>query len=475
MSKKTLNAANLSRLGADRLADLLIEVSTGSADLKRRLRMELAHAISASELARDLRKRLVSLHRAKGRIGWRRRKALAAELEVQRGLIVDKVAPDAPGEAFNLLWDFLGLAAPVSRRTQDNRGEIAAVFDAARADLAEIAERAGQDAEPLAERVWQAVLADTTGTFEDVVPAVAPALGPEGLAALRRLVLAEAGAPEDAGPEHPALAALDRRAGARRMGPAAERRARVMRRTLQQIALAEGDAHAFVAHLPASALKRPEVATEAAQRLLAAEDAEAALTLLEGARPAQAAHPEWHDVYIAALTAVGRKKEAQAHRWHSFRATLDPAQLRAHLKHLPDFEDIEAEDSAKAHAMGFADVHVALRFFLGWPDLHHAARLVETRGSEFDGERREELEAAAEALRARYPLAAVLLWRRIIDAILRHARSRSYGTAAHLAMDCAAADAEIESYGEAESHEAFIARLRRRYPGKPGFWAKIDG
>ena len=43
MSKKTLNHANLAALGADRLAHLLMEVSTGSADIKRRLRLELSH------------------------------------------------------------------------------------------------------------------------------------------------------------------------------------------------------------------------------------------------------------------------------------------------------------------------------------------------------------------------------------------------------------------------------------------------
>ena len=43
MAKKTtLNAKNLEALGAERLAELLIEISTGSAAHKRRLRLELA-------------------------------------------------------------------------------------------------------------------------------------------------------------------------------------------------------------------------------------------------------------------------------------------------------------------------------------------------------------------------------------------------------------------------------------------------
>ena len=80
MSKKTLNAANLTALGADRLAELLMEVSTGSADIKRRLRMELSHNLGASELAHDVRKRLAAIRKSKARVSWRKRKSLVADL-----------------------------------------------------------------------------------------------------------------------------------------------------------------------------------------------------------------------------------------------------------------------------------------------------------------------------------------------------------------------------------------------------------
>ncbi len=47
------------------------------------------------------------------------------------------------------------------------------------------------------------------------------------------------------------------------------------------------------------------------------------------------------------LTALGRVEEAQAHRWAWFTATLNPTPLRDHLKLLPDFDDVEAEDRAR--------------------------------------------------------------------------------------------------------------------------------
>jgi len=43
-SKTTLNVKNLEALGAERLAQLLIEFSTGNAAAKRRLRLALAGA-----------------------------------------------------------------------------------------------------------------------------------------------------------------------------------------------------------------------------------------------------------------------------------------------------------------------------------------------------------------------------------------------------------------------------------------------
>ena len=52
MSKKTLNSENLAALGTERLAELLIEVSTGSAEIKRRLRLEISHSLGSAELAR---------------------------------------------------------------------------------------------------------------------------------------------------------------------------------------------------------------------------------------------------------------------------------------------------------------------------------------------------------------------------------------------------------------------------------------
>ena len=116
-SKKTLNANNLVAMGAERLAELLIEISTANVAVKRRLRLELAGAQSPNELAKELRKRLTTIERSRSFIDWQNRKTLIEDLETQRRAIVDQVAKADLAEALELMWRLIanGVITAVER------------------------------------------------------------------------------------------------------------------------------------------------------------------------------------------------------------------------------------------------------------------------------------------------------------------------------------------------------------------------
>jgi hypothetical protein len=170
---------------------------------------------------------------------------------------------------------------------------------------------------------------------------------------------------------------------------------------------------------------------------------------------------------------LGRIEDAQNHRWVCFSETLDPQTLRDYLKVLPDFEDMEFEDVAKAHALQFEDVTSALEFFLEWPDLGFAACLIETRANELDGDLHQILTHAAESLRNKYPLAAVLLWRSMINHALWEGRTSRYGPCVDHLMDCTAADTEITDFGSRLTHDQYMNALRTQHKHKSSFWAKV--
>ena len=475
MSKKTLNKDNLSALGAERLADLLLEVSTGSADIKRRLRLELSHNVGATELARDVRKRLVSLRKSTSFVGWRKRKSLIKDLNTQVDMITEKIAPEEPTEAFELLWQFIELAPSVYERVDDSRGDVGDVFRAAVLRFEDIGPRAVLDPAALTSRVWDALQDNGYGEFDGIIGLLVPTLGDDGLQALKDLVEAYSEMPAEASHEdHEALRFLrDLRSDSGYYG--SDQKDRLIKMCLQEIAEAQGDTDAYILQYSARDLARPEIAAEVALLLLSQGQADDALKTLTGADLTGRAfgQKEWDAAYIACLIALDRINEAQAHRWERFSETLNPDLMRDYLKVLPDFDDIEAEERAKAQALDFEDLHLALIFFLGWPDLSCAARLVETRAEELDGDLYHILTPAAEALREKHPLAAVLLWRAMIDHALTEGRSTRYGHAADHLMDCAAVDDEISDYGAFSPHLSYLENLRTRHDRKTSFWQRV--
>ncbi len=197
MSKKTLNKDNLTALGAERLADLLLEVSTGSAEIKRRLRLELSHNVGPIELARDVRKRLVSLRKSTSFVGWRKRKSLIKDLNTQLDMITEKIAPEEPTEAFDLLWQFIELAPSVYERVDDSRGDVGDVFRSAALRFEDIGPRAVLDPTALASRVWDALRDNGYGEFDGIIGLLAPTLGEDGLEHLKRFVEAYGQMPAD--------------------------------------------------------------------------------------------------------------------------------------------------------------------------------------------------------------------------------------------------------------------------------------
>mgnify|MGYP005850518113 CR=1 FL=1 len=473
-SKSTLNAKNLEALGAERLAQLLIEISTGDAAAKRKLRLALAGAQSPKEAAREITKRLTSIAKARTFVNWQNRKPLMKDLETQRSAIMEQIAPHDPDEALALMWRFMALATPVFERCDDSSGIVIGIFHRACADLGEVAKAARPAPEALARQVLDALQDNGFGQYDGLIPIIAPALGPEGVAHLKALV-EELGRTPVPVPPKSEWQAVGWGSGGTRYAHEMEARARqsTVEMALKDIADAQGDVDGFIAQYDPKTRKVPKIAAEIAQRLLAAGRAKDALGFIERAevKDARWIPPEWQDARLAVLEALDRKDEAQAFRWACFERDLSVEHLRAYLKRLPDFDDIEAEERAMAHAAACPSLLHALQFFLDWPALDRAADLLVARHEEIDGDHYEYLAPAAEALSGHHPLAATLALRAMIDFALTEARAKRYRHAAEHLANCARLARDIRDFGAFETHDAYVARLKEEHGRKFGFWS----
>ncbi|WP_158744908.1 DUF6880 family protein [Acidisphaera sp. L21] len=475
-SSKALTAANLESLGAKRLADLLVELSAGDTAIKRRLRLALAGNAGSAEAAREISKRLASIARAKSYIDWQKVKPLVAELEGQRRAILDLVAPTDPREAFELLWQFVKCAEPVYGRSDDGSGRLGAVFQVAAQDLGPVAKAADLDPMDLARRAFQALSEAHYGEWDTLVPSLAPQLGAAGLRALQKQMAAWKAEPAKTPPEH------ERRViGWSSSGKIYEdelqtsHRRNTTRFVLQEIADALGDVDGYIAQFDQSARKAPAVAAGIAKRLLEAGRPSEAWGALEAVDPARrfGITTEWEDVRLDTFEALGRGEDAQAFRWERFLATLNASHLRAYLRKLPDFEDIEAEERALAHGLNYRDVHQALSFLVSWPELRLAAQLVLTRPKELNGDFYELLTSAADTLEEKHPLAATLLRRAMIDFTLSKARLTRYKHAARHFVECANLAEHLGDFGDVANHTDYESALQAAHGRKSGFWQEV--
>lgn len=350
--KTTLNAKNLQTLGAQRLAELLIEISTGNAAHKRRLRFELASNHSSAEVAREVRKRLSSVARARTFIDWQKVKATKLDLETQHKMIIETVAKDDPKEAFELIWQFMALADPIFARSDDGSGTLIQIFRQACEDAGVLAKAASVGSDVLAEKVFKAVQVGIQGRND--VPF------------------------------------------------------------------------------------------------------------------------DWQLARVEALEALERDDEAQEFRWQCFEHSLNDEHLRAYVRRLPDFDDLEAEEKAFAYAQRFPDVNRALYFFLRWPSPAEAAKLIMARHNQLDGDYYELMTPAAEVLSEKHPLAATTVLRAMIDFTLKNARTSRYKHAARHLAECRSLARNIDDFGPFNSHEAYRENLRRDHHRKSGFWSLAE-
>lgn len=465
-SSKTLNVKNLSALGAERLAELIMELAQGDAAMKRRLRLELAGQSGGADAAAEIRKRIATIAKSKSFIDWHKVKAVAKDLDAQRKAIISHVAPSQPAEAYELLWRFLGLASSIYARCDDSSGTVGVIFGQAVEDMGEIAPQARVSATRMADHVYDAVFANDYGQFDDLIAVMAKALGSDGLTLLKAKL--EQSSQSQPSVDRKVIAISER-------GPAYDVRYRNRR---VQIALAEiadvmGDVDGYASLYTEAEQANPAVAATIAERLLAAGRSKEALEALKRANPEMrdgSRWPEWERMWIEALEAAGMTEDAQRERWQAFDQSLQPEYLKAYLKRLPDFDDIEAEEKALVHASQFPDFHQGLSVLIEWPALDKAAEMVMARHEELNGDHYWFLNQAADALEKRHPLAATLLLRSMIDFALEMGRSKRYPHAARHLQSCAHLAGKITSFGGHSDHETYLADLKARHGRKAAFW-----
>jgi hypothetical protein len=460
MARKTwLSLENLAALGAEKLAQIILDEAQGNAPFRKKVNAALAGAKGAEAVAALIDRRLAALEKARAMVAWEKEKDFAADLAATVETIVKELGQADAGLAVDRLLRFIDTHGKVFERIDDSGGRIQDVYWQAGEKVPDLVEKLpAEDRGRLTKALTKNLGSDTHGYAPRMAAALAPLL-PEA-----------------------ALVAWDRALQA-----ASDDDSYISVR--QAIAEARGDLDLFLALED----KRPDWRQNplhAAEKLLAAgrlDDALAwarrehrggiafatAADLAEG-RIKRPHDLQRVDLEARILEAKGDRKAAQALRWEAFETTLNPKPLRDYLKKLGDFE--EDDEIARAFAVAEASPHAysALAFFIAWPRLDRAAKLVLDRAAQWDGRHYGLLADAAAALEESFPLAASILYRALLNDILGRGKSQAYGHGARYLAKLATLAEGIADWKGLDNHAAYALGLRKYHGRKAGFWSLTE-
>jgi tetratricopeptide (TPR) repeat protein len=303
----------------------------------------------------------------------------------------------------------------------------------------------------LARDILTLIESDGYGVFDELPEAASPALGKEGRAALREMLLERQASLSDAERRR-----FDYMAGW----------------LLPKLADLDDDVDAYIATVDPDR-RNALLNAKVAQRLIAHGRYEEALGWIDA--PTERGHNERElaDLRLRAFVALGRREEAQAQRKAIFDRWLDSQALRDWLRNLPDFEDFDAERQALDQAMTFDPGVRALAFLVEWPDLGRAGQLIRSRLDGLDGRAYDVLRPCAEALASSDPVGATLLYRRLVTGVLDRGASKYYPYAVRDYVAAGKLADGIEADAGIMAHADWVDLLRRSHGRKIGFWSQI--
>jgi hypothetical protein len=273
--RRNITIETLTELGAQKLAELLLAEAAGNRQLKQAIDL----AISAKEgpvvLGATVRKRLAGFVKSRSTPSYERGRDIIVELDGLRTMIVENIGLENPRLGFELLWELIELHPSILELVDDSNGIVGDLFTTACDDLGPLVERAGVDPEALAALVLQKITNNHYGIYDGLIRSLGAALGQEGRAKLRGLLLER----------RQQYLTDDKVAGV--TAGRGDFTLSGLSLALRDIAELESDTDAFIDTYQGGDLTNPYFASEIAVQLLRAGRAKEALCYLDRAQPSE--------------------------------------------------------------------------------------------------------------------------------------------------------------------------------------------
>jgi hypothetical protein len=456
MSKKNVKDTGLilkdklMTVGSEKLADILLSLYDSNNGIQKQLDIIFAGLEEdPKKITSMIRKEIAAYKRSTKFVDYYESGAFADRLDALRLLIVHDLSAKSPQIAFEVSLEFLDLHKKTLDRVDDSNGVVAGVFSSACEDLGKVAQSVvGLSVSEIVEIVFSRFMNNDYGIYDGLIHNFKEVLEGEGFTLLQDRL--EKSLSKD-------------KEGAIKCG-------------LEVIADCKNDVDAFIRACSFTGKPNAHDHLDIAKRLITHWRSKEALNWLD--RMEIPGRHQWQEerrrLRIEALELEGEYEKAQSERLSWFETNLSPKIYGQILKNAKsDFKE-SFKSEAIQKAFQFYEPHASLYFLIETQEFEEAAKFVRLSYNKLDGGQYYTLRPAADILQGINPIAATLLYRKMIEPVLEAAKSKYYNYAAKDLVMCGILDKKISEWGELTPHEDYLKELEVKHKRKLSFWSEYE-
>lgn len=430
----------------EQLVDALLDLYSDNRAFQKKLEVIFAGlSEKPNQLMRLIKREISALKRSTRFVHYYETQKLSDRLNEIRLNIRNRLFPKCAKSAFEAIELFMELDERTFNRTDDSYGTVGNVFRLACEDGGAILENEEiMPLDKLVGYVYQRCMCNEYGVYDNIIRHLKNALGDEGLQHLKQKIESSKGFKVES---H-------------------------RKEALKGIADCQGNVDEYIRVCLAGEGAAPGEHLEIAKRLIDKWRSGEALEWIEKAKDVMP--PHWHHksrcLKIQALELEGEYNKAQSERLGWFDETLSTEAYGELMRCAQKEEKETVREHALKRAFEFKHSDESIRFMIESQEYEALQRFIYTRYDSIDGRYYTTLRSAAEILQEIDPLAATLIYRKLVEPILAGAMSKYYTYAAKDLMRCDKLSNEVEAWGEYDSHEQYLRGLQERHKMKYGFW-----
>ena len=432
----------------EKLVDILLSLHDNNHDVGKQLDIIFAGLDDdPKKIVSMIKKEITSLKRSSKFVDYYESDSLADRLNDLRLRIVNDFNAKSPKIAFEMMLDFLDMHKNTLERVDDSNGTVSGVFFTACDDLGSLARQVNlPNNQELVEIIFTRFINNDYSIYDSIIHSFKDVLKDQDFDLLKeKLKNAEN-----------------------------DKNALTIKHGLKSIADCQNDVDEYIA------------ACAFEDGICAHDHLDIAKRLIKHWRPKEALkwldnmetpiNHSWQkdkkDLKIQALELDGNYEQAQKERLLWFSETLSPKLYGEILKAAkPDFKETFQSDAVKK-AFQFPEPHGAMSFLVQIQEFEEVAKFVHARFNELNGRQYYTLRPAADLLQNTDPIAATLLYRKMIEPVLDETKSKYYNYAAKDLVICGVLNSKIANWGTLQNHGEYLKVIETKHKRKISFWSE---